>query len=402
MNLDPQTLFFSMMINVTLMSVALTIGVRWNAHSGIRSWNIALVLQALAWAALIASYRAWPRSLATVGVACMVIGFGFVHVAAKAYLHEPVSRAWAWGLPAAVILAHWLLFDNYVARIAITNAGLALQMLWLCGVLLRPRPGVPGWRWRWLAGLALAGSGLMVLGRFMLVLGWPEAYPRFDAAHWINTLGLVISNANFTIGTLAFLLAHRDEAERDLQRLATTDGLTGVLNRRQWLTTGQDHLRLAERHGQPLSVMMLDLDHFKRINDTHGHAAGDRALVQFARALQQVLRAPDIVGRYGGEEFCVLLPQSDLDAAETVDGRLRQLVEREVVPALGFELTFSSGVAALGNGDVSLERLMARADEALYDAKRGGRNRLARASSANGLSAATLSPDAGRTPPTPG
>jgi diguanylate cyclase (GGDEF)-like protein len=391
-NLDPQTLFFSLMINVTLMSVALTLGVRWDSRSGIRAWNVALVLQALAWAALIASYRAWPRSLATVGVACMVTGFGFVHVAAKAYLHEPVSRAWAWGLPAVVTLLHWLLFGDYVARIAITNAGLSLQMLWLAVVLLRPRPTSTSWRWRWLAGVALASSGLMVLGRFVLVVGWPEAYPRFDAAHWINTLGLIINNANLTVGTLAFLLAHRDEAERELQRLATTDGLTGVLNRRQWLAAGLDHLRLAERHGQPLTVMMLDLDHFKRINDNQGHAAGDRALVQFSRALQHVLRGPDLVGRYGGEEFCVLLPQSGLDAAEAVDRRLRELVAREVVPTLGFPLTFSAGVALRDAGDASLERLMASADEALYRAKAAGRNRLERA----------VSRDAGRTPPTPG
>lgn len=392
MNLDPQTLFFSLMVNVTLMSVALTLGVRWNSRSGIRAWNVALMLQALAWAALIASYRAWPRSLSTVGVAFMVTGFGFVHVAAKAYLHEPVSRAWAWGVPAAVTVLHWLFFTDYVARIAITNAGLAMQMLWLSVVLLRPRRAGSDWRWRALAGVAVAASGLMVLGRFVLVIGWPEAYPRFDAAHWINTLGLVISNANLTIGTLAFLLAHRDEAERELQRLATTDGLTGVLNRRQWLATGLDHVGLAERHGQPLTVMMLDLDHFKRINDTQGHAAGDQALVQFSRALQQVVRGPDLVGRYGGEEFCVLLPQSGLAAAEAVDARLRELVAREVVPKLGFPLTFSAGVAVRDAGDVSLERLMASADEALYRAKAAGRNRLERA----------VSRDADRTPPSRG
>jgi diguanylate cyclase (GGDEF)-like protein len=375
MKLDALTLFFSMFINVTLVFCALLVGVRWKAGSGIRYWNLALLLQAVGWASLMAAYKVHPREFATLGTAAMVGGFSLVHLAAKAYLQQPFSRAWVIGLPLLTTVTHWLMFDNFVARIAVVNAALSLQMLWLAWLLTRPT-AVGSWRWRWMAGLALAASGVMVAGRAMLVVIAPESYPKFESGHWINIVGLIISNACLMVGTLAFLLAHRDEAERELQRLASTDGLTGVLNRRRWMEQGLSHFQLAQRHGRSLVVVMLDIDFFKRINDTHGHQTGDRALVLFAQALQQLVRQPDLVGRYGGEEFCVLLPMSDAAAARTVDQRLRVVMTRDVGPTLGFELTFSAGVATLSEGDTGLEQVIARADQALYAAKQGGRKRL--------------------------
>jgi diguanylate cyclase (GGDEF)-like protein len=247
-------------------------------------------------------------------------------------------------------------------------------MLWVSWLLLRPNAF--GRRWRWLAGAALLSSGAMVVGRLALVLFAPESYPKFESSHWINILGLVVSNANLTVGTLAFLLAHRDEAEQELLRLATVDGLTGVLNRRRLLEQATHHHQLALRHARPMALVMLDIDHFKRINDQHGHPVGDRALGLFAQALQQTVRQPDLVGRYGGEEFCIVLPLSGADAAQAVDQRLREAVRRDVVPALGFDMTFSAGVALARPDDQGLDDLIGRADRALYEAKQGGRNRL--------------------------
>jgi diguanylate cyclase (GGDEF)-like protein len=322
-----------------------------------------------------AAYQVYPREFATLGSAAMLAGFSFAHLAATAYLEKPFSRAWVVGIPLLTTLLHWLVFSNFVARIAVVNAALALQMLWLSSLLTRPA-AVGDWRWRWMAGLALAASGVMAAGRAVLVVVAPESYPRFESAHWINIVGLIISNGCLMVGTLAFLLAHRDEAERELQRLATTDGLTGVLNRRCWMEQGVSHFQLAQRHGRSLVVVMLDIDFFKRVNDSRGHQTGDRALVLFAQALQQLVRLPDLVGRYGGEEFCVLLPMSGAAAAQSVDQRLRAAMAGDVNPALGFELTFSAGVATLREGDTSLEQVIGRADQALYTAKQGGRNRI--------------------------
>ncbi|MBX3619350.1 MAG: GGDEF domain-containing protein [Rhizobacter sp.] len=374
MKLDATTLFFSMFVNVTLMFCALCVGVKWKESSGIRYWAVELLLQAVAWASLMAAYQGWPREFATLGTAAMVAGFGFVHVAATSYLQLSYSRVWVIGIPVVTTVLHWLVFDNFAARIGIVNAALAVQMLRVAWLHTR-RDAVGSWRWRWLGAVALSASGVMVAGRAALVVIAPESYPRFESAHWINIVGLIVSNACLMVGTLSFLLAHREEAERELQRLATTDGLTGVLNRRRWMEQAQSHFQLARRHGRSLAVAMLDIDFFKRINDTHGHQAGDRALVLFAQALQHLVRLPDLVGRYGGEEFCVLLPLSGASAAQTVDERMRAATH-EVSAALGFELTFSAGVASLQEGDATLDQVIARADQALYAAKQGGRNRL--------------------------
>lgn len=378
MKLDALTLFASMFINLTLIVGALLLGVGWKTRSGMRLWNVALVLQAVAWAALVAAYKGWPRELATLGSAAMVTGFSFMYLAAKNYLREPASMPWVVGVPVVTALVHWLVFQNFVARILIVNAAIGLQMLWLAWLMVRPQ-AQGSWRWRWLAGLSLLATGALVACRAVLVVAAPESYPRFESAHWVNIVGLIVSNACVMAGTLAFLLAHRDEAEQELKRLATTDGLTGVLNRRHWMEQALPHVNLARRHGRGLVVLMLDIDFFKRINDSHGHQAGDRALVLFAAAVRQAVRQPDLVGRYGGEEFCVLLPMSDLAAAEAVDQRLRAAIVRDVNPVLGFDLTFSAGVAALNEADAGLDEIIARADRALYAAKQGGRNRLVRA-----------------------
>ncbi|MCW7538394.1 GGDEF domain-containing protein [Aquabacterium sp. A7-Y] len=116
--------------------------------------------------------------------------------------------------------------------------------------------------------------------------------------------------------------------------------------------------------------------HFKQINDTRGHSSGDRALVLFSQALQRGLRPSDLAGRYGGEEFCVVLPMSKLQAAEAVDPRLREVVAAQVSPALGFPLGFSAGATELTARDAGLGELVARADRALYRARHAGRGRL--------------------------
>ena len=286
---------------------------------------------------------------------------------------------------------HWAVFRDFASRTALVNLVLAVQMSWTAWVLLRPRSRTVDWRWRWLAGTGLLTAAALVMARIGLVLFARDAYPTFEGAHWVNTVGLIVSNANLVVGTLAFLLAHRDEAEQELQRLATTDGLTGVMNRRHWMDAAGVQLRLAERHPQPVTAVMLDLDHFKRVNDTHGHAAGDRALQLFATGLRQAVRAPDLVGRYGGEEFCLLLPHSEVSAAQAIDARLRAWLAATSAAQLGFALTCSAGAAAWQPG-VSLERLMWAADEALYRAKDLGRDQLAVA----------VTPGADRTPPTIG
>jgi diguanylate cyclase (GGDEF)-like protein len=164
---------------------------------------------------------------------------------------------------------------------------------------------------------------------------------------------------------------------RDAVRSALRDPLTGTGNRLAMTQALQREIELSRRSQQPLAVLMLDIDHFKRINDLHGHAAGDEALRSVAQTLKAQLRNIDMVFRYGGEEFLVLLSSTNGEAAAMVGERLRQAVHELQLSAEGqsMELSISLGCACLQVGESS-DQLLQRADMALLQAKRGGRNRL--------------------------
>lgn len=168
----------------------------------------------------------------------------------------------------------------------------------------------------------------------------------------------------------------RDKNVR-LEELSNTDGLTKITNRRHFMEIFELEFMRAERYRAALTYVMIDLDHFKKINDQYGHLVGDRALVTCANVLREGLRAHDIVARYGGEEFALLLPETDLAGARVVAERYRKRIEDTVV-SIGehtIKLTASLGVACCPHDDVkSVDDLIRLADDALYEAKQAGRN----------------------------
>jgi diguanylate cyclase (GGDEF)-like protein len=174
-------------------------------------------------------------------------------------------------------------------------------------------------------------------------------------------------------------IEQRVRAQASAERLAIVDSLTGLFNRRHLFSLAERQLAEALRHQQPLSVVMFDIDHFKKVNDNYGHAAGDKVLSILSSSVERTLRRSDSVGRYGGEEFVVLLPQTDLDSAHTLAERLRTEIA-ELAIDLDHDrisVTISAGVAGLPapQPDDRIDRLIDRADQALYLAKQNGRNR---------------------------
>ncbi|MEO4045963.1 diguanylate cyclase [Pseudomonas sp. CAU 1711] len=164
--------------------------------------------------------------------------------------------------------------------------------------------------------------------------------------------------------------------QQHIVALATTDALTGLPNRRGFDLLANQALQEAQRAQSPLSALMIDLDHFKRLNDTHGHLAGDQVLHGFAEQLQGRLRQSDIICRWGGEEFILLLKDTDLATARQLAEKIRQQIEQAVFAFSGAELRITCSIGlAERHGEDSLERLIARADRALYRAKQSGRNR---------------------------
>jgi diguanylate cyclase (GGDEF)-like protein len=169
------------------------------------------------------------------------------------------------------------------------------------------------------------------------------------------------------------------EKMRLLEQKAWTDPLTQISNRGHFLELATDEFARSRRYGHPFSVWMMDIDHFKNVNDTHGHQSGDLALLQVVQTSQQALRDWDILGRMGGEEFAVLLPETEIAQAQTVAERLRNAVANTSVNignAHSVQLTISIGVAAACKEDTDVAMLLDRADQALYEAKHSGRDRV--------------------------
>lgn len=164
----------------------------------------------------------------------------------------------------------------------------------------------------------------------------------------------------------------------EVRRLAVTDDLTGLYNRRYFFEQAEREFRRAQRSHQPLSALILDVDYFKQVNDQYGHLVGDAVLRAVGQRLKKALRETDLLGRYGGEEFSVLLPETDLESAREVAERLQACIAGEPIPTEAGPLSvqISIGVAALDGRTPNLQTLIKRADQAMYRAKDGGRNRI--------------------------
>ena len=165
---------------------------------------------------------------------------------------------------------------------------------------------------------------------------------------------------------------------RDLELLATMDPLTDVYNRRHFEKLASLEFARAQRHKRPASILMIDIDHFKRINDAFGHEMGDWIIKMVVTSLNSVKRDTDILGRVGGEEFAIILPETSIDAATTFADRVRNTIHAHSlrIGDSALELTISVGVAELSESLHTVGDLMRVADKALYDAKNGGRNRV--------------------------
>ncbi len=176
------------------------------------------------------------------------------------------------------------------------------------------------------------------------------------------------------------LIRSLDLARRQVHRLAVTDGLTGVCNRRHFMELAEAEFSKARRYGLVLSLLMVDADHFKSVNDQHGHDSGDRVLQALSRAASSSVRAVDVVARYGGEEFVVLLPLTAAADALQVAERMRASIEALQIGIEGgssLRVTVSVGCATCEAADCSLRTLLNQADKALYRAKASGRNQVA-------------------------
>lgn len=253
------------------------------------------------------------------------------------------------------------------ARVVIFSTGFGGLMTANAWILSRRGPVV-----RRMSAVLYALLALSQFGRSLWVLVFPQGTDLFKSGGF-GVVSYLIGVASIFLLGAAHTLMIAERLRGDLARQASHDHLTGILNRRGFDLTAESLVPGCARDRAPLSLLMLDLDHFKRINDSRGHAAGDRALVRFAGAIRSLLRGADVFARMGGEEFVVLLPRCGRSEAARIAERIRLAVA--AFDGRDDGLTVSIGGHCAPDGGADVTTMIRRADLALYRAKAEGRNR---------------------------
>ena len=376
---DIRSLFIVMVATNAVIALALWIGNGRRLQGGLAQWALALSAQAAAFALFAGRGHIpdWASLVAANGL--LGVSFSLMAAAILAFRGAtlPVVAHAATG--AAAAFAAGALLDDVGARIIVVNLLFAAGQVALLALAWKPVEGVgAGARGLFLASFVLGAASL--LARAAAPLAWPDSGDAFLAPSAIHAFGLMTAYTTVLLSSVSFLLMQKERADFVAGQLASLDPLTGAFNRRTFIELAGKPLSRARRLDAPLSLVLLDIDHFKRVNDTHGHLAGDGILKRFAEVVRDQLRREDIFVRYGGEEFCLLLPDVPGPGAVALAGRIRRAVTKAAFVADGeaIELTVSAGVAArLDEGPEALDALIARADEALYIDKTRGRNRVA-------------------------
>lgn len=295
------------------------------------------------------------------------------------------TRVWWLLLPALLTPMAMVVFSRVVPSYSARAVGVTLALAWLLLLLLRPllpalRRGGPVGQQVVLATFGLALLSVAARGVTQL-LAIDPAGTILDAA-LANVVTLTYLAIGPLLASVGFVLMCNERLMNEAMHLSTVDALTGAYSRRALNEQSERALAEARRHRRPLSVLMIDADHFKRINDTYGHDAGDAVLIELVRRIRQSLRTEDFVGRIGGEEFVAVLPGTPEEEARRVSERLRMAMARDTFIHDGEEIPFtvSVGFAERDPGEAEFEALLKRADDAMYAAKRAGRNRVMAAS----------------------
>lgn len=379
MPLDMPTLF--LVVTVVAFVMAAWVGVMaWGQRRSEALWSWAATMCAFAVSNVLYGFRGVIGDFWSVVLGNGVLALAFALMLLSLWRFQGIRpRPLLMVLPVLLSLALYTFFiDAYRARVIVggtlypAQLGLVLQVL-----LDRRRPVLGRGRWMLVVGAAVLG-GILLLRALGMLLGRLEAGDALANYQWQAMLVLVAMVAVLSFG-LGFVYMNLERAERRSFELAMRDALTGLANRRAILDLLRSGLARARRQGQWLSVLMVDIDHFKAVNDNHGHQAGDAVLRQVAQTLASRLRAQDQIGRFGGEEFLVLLPDTQAEGARVLADALRQAVQLSHTDWDGQQIvvTISIGVCGCLPGERDgPESLIAAADRAMYQAKRLGRNRV--------------------------
>jgi diguanylate cyclase (GGDEF)-like protein len=377
--IDLRTLLILVAVADAMAAAVLWLGAGRRSRHGVIAWLAALMARALA-VSLVAA-RIEPIA-GTLAMAAGLLALSMTEQANALLAHQGKHLpTWTHSAVIAAVVVPLSLLASDPTN-AILFGGLVFGSL--LAVLTMIALHAPATANSWARGRQVLaatfglGAGVFYVRGVAAVLS-AEPLAAFSTPNGFQSACYVAACAAALVSTYGFMLLTKERAEGEAARLATMDPLTGAYSRRTFHEIAERELSRARRAGQPFSMILFDIDHFRRVNEQHGHHTGDRVLQRIADIARGALRKEDMLVRFGGDEFLVMLPEVPGPGAVVVAGRIRKALEAEAVEvdALHIPLTASVGVSArLDEGPESIENLIARADEARSLAKQRGRNRV--------------------------
>src|SRR5450830_50592 len=378
----------TLLLALTLASGVLAsavLAVAWGGrlHKGLSLWGLGLVVNGLSYPAFGLRDVGW-LSLSILSTNALTALSLVIHTLALMAFQRGRCHTlprWVVWLPAGLnmLAAALLLHDDRWRNVVVAGlqgvmALVLLSQAWAPGLHGRRLTG----RWVVIAGAALLCVTMVLRTLFMLLASEWDA--QFNVPTQVQVATYFAILAVLLLNSMGYVLMQMEHAVSQQHELASHDRLTGLYNRLALMELMDHHLALARRRRSPLALLMLDIDHFKVVNDQHGHLVGDEVLRQVAQRAQARLRGADLLARFGGEEFLALLPATAADGAQAVAEDIRRAVGEQpmVVNGVSIPVTISIGVHASipAEGPTAAEAMIALSDQALYEAKHQGRNRV--------------------------
>lgn len=377
--IDLRTLLLLVAVADAAAAVIIAYSAGRRLRQGVGLWTAALACRAIAVATLASGIQPPAHGFA-IGSAFLALS---ITLQAASLLAYDARKLPAWvhtAVLAGVALSFALLGNDPGNAILFGGVAFGTLLVLLAAIAVQVPPVVAGRaRARTVLVTTFATGAVVFYIRGVAALLVSDPLQPFVNPTGFQSALFIAAVAAALVSTFGFLLLHKERAEGEAVRMATLDPLTGAYNRRTFHEIAEREMARARRAGQPLSIIMVDLDHFRPVNEAHGNRAGDEMLQRVADLIRSALRKEDMLVRYGGEEFLILLPEVPGPGAVVVAGRIRKAVEASpfLVSGTSIAATVSVGVSArLDEGPESMEHLIGRAEEALSLAKQRGRNRV--------------------------
>ena len=379
MNAHIPTLFLMLIvINITL-TLSVGLAARAKLRDGMAFWTAGLACNAAGY--VLYMLRGQISDVFTIVLANAFFASVFALFTEGVFqFQKRKPRRWLiWSPVLVTVVLSAALISSQLARMVVASLVFSGQCIAVVISLLQRRKATVGVGQYFM----VAGFSTMAVAFTVLAVGTLQRTDQVTSIitpHPVQTLFFLVAAISVLVVSMGLVVMNKERADERNHNLAMRDELTGLINRRSLLESLTQHLSTAKRHGQPLSVLMIDIDLFKRVNDTHGHLSGDKVLKAMASAIAQRIRAQDLLGRLGGEEFLVILPNTSVEGAWQLAETLRQCVAAtafETVSGQPVVISVSIGLCALRQlSDPQCDDLIAAVDQALYRAKAAGRNRV--------------------------